>query len=83
MKSPCTILDQIIGGAGLQGGDGDAGILRRRDEHHRRRIRDRQDPLQGFEAVEAGHVLIERDDVDAALLQPFEPVLAAARHGPR
>ena len=64
------VLDQIVGGAGLQRGDGDRGILRRRDEHHRRRIRDRQDPLQRFEAVEAGHVLVERDDVDAALLQP-------------
>ena len=73
------VLHQVIGGAGLQGGDGNRGILRRRDEHHRRRIRDRQDPLQGFEAVEAGHVLVERDDVDTALLQPVEPVLAAAR----
>ena len=75
------VLDQIVGGAGLQRGDGDAGVLRGGDEHHRRRIRDRQDPLQRFEAVEAGHVLIERDDVDAALLQTFEPVLAARRHG--
>ncbi len=52
-------------------------VLRGGDEHHRRRIRDRQDPLQGFEAVEPGHVLVERDDVDAALLQPVEPDLAA------
>ena len=76
------ILDQVIGRAGLQRGDGDRGILRGGDEHHRRRIRDRQDPLQRFEAVEAGHVLIERDDVDAALLQPFQPLGAARRHGP-
>ena len=74
------VLHQVIGSTGLQGGDGNRGILRRRDKHHRRRIRDRQDPLQGFEAVEAGHVLVERDDVDTALLQPVEPVLAAARH---
>ena len=73
------VLDQIIDGAGLQRGDGDRGILRRRDEHHRRRIRDRQNPLQRLEAVEAGHVLIERDDVDAALLQPLEPLRAAGR----
>ena len=73
------VLDQIIDGAGLQRGDGDRGILRRRDEHHRRRVRDRQDPLQRLEAVEAGHVLIERDNVDAALLQPLQPLCAAGR----
>ena len=77
------ILDQIIDGAGLQRGDGDRGILRRGDEHHRRRIRDRQDPLQRLEAVEAGHVLIERDDVDAALLQAFQPLPRRRRHGRR
>ena len=77
------VLDQIVGGAGLQRGDGDLGILRRGDEHHRRRIRDRQDPLQRLQAVEAGHVLIERDDVDAALLQAFEPVLCRSRHARR
>ncbi len=73
------VLDQVIDGAGLQRGDGDRGILRRRDEHHRRRVRDLQDPLQRFEAVEAGHVLIERDDVDAALTQPLQPFGAAVR----
>ena len=36
-----------------------------------------QDLLQRFEAVEPRHVLIERDDVDAALRQAFEPLLAA------
>jgi hypothetical protein len=73
------VLDQIIGRAGLQRGDGDAGILRGRDEHHRRRIRDRHDPLQRLQAVEAGHVLVERDDVDAALLPADRALLAARR----
>ena len=73
------ILDQIIGGAGLQRGDGDRRVLRRGDEHHRRGIRNSQYPLQGFEAVEAGHVLVKRDDVDTALLEPVKPVLAACR----
>ena len=73
------ILDQVIDRAGLQRGDRDRGILRRGDEHHRRRIRDRQNPRQRLEAVEAGHVLIERDDVDAALLQPLQPLRAADR----
>ena len=73
------VLDQIVGGAGLQRGDGDRRILRGRDEHHRRRVRDRHDPFQRFEAVEARHVLVERDDVDAALLQPRQPLLAARR----
>ena len=79
MKSPCGILDQIVGGARLQRGDGDRGILRGRDEHHRRRVRDFQDPLQRLEPVEAGHVLIERDDVDAALRQALETLLPARR----
>ena len=67
-------LDQIVGGAGLQRGDGNAGILRGRDEHHRRRVRDRHDPLQRFQPVEARHVLIERDGIDAALLQAIQAV---------
>ena len=48
-------------------------FLRRGDEHHRRRVGNRQDPLEGFKAVEPGHVLIECDDVDTTLLQPIEP----------
>ena len=71
------VLDQIIGGAGLQRGDGDRGILRGGDEHHRRRARDRHDPFQRLQPVEAGHELIERDDVDAALLQAGQPLGAA------
>ena len=75
------VLDQIVGRAGLQRGDGDRRILRRRDEHHRRRVRDRQDPLQRLQAVEAGHVLVERDDVDAALrAAASRPCCAARRH---
>ncbi len=69
------IFHQIIGSAGLQGRDGNARILRGRDEHHRRCLRDRRhDLLEGFEAIEAVHVLIERDDVDAALFQAIEPL---------
>ena len=77
MKSPLDILDQIVGGARLQRGHGDVGILRRRDEHHRRRVRDRQDLLERLQAVEARHVLIERDDVDAAVPEALEPLRAA------
>ncbi len=66
------VLDQIVGRACLQRGDGDAGILRRRDEHHRRRVRDRHDLLERLEPVETRHVLVERHDIDAAL----EPVCA-------
>ena len=73
------VLDQIVGGAGLQRRDGDRRILRGRDEHHRRRIRDRHDPFQRFEAVEARHVLVERNHIDAALRQPRQPLLAARR----
>ena len=67
MKSPLRILDQIVGRARLQRGHRDAGILRGRDEHHRRRVRDRHDLLQRLQPVEARHVLVERDHVDAAL----------------
>jgi hypothetical protein len=73
------ILDQIVGGAGLQRGDGDRRILRGGDEHHRRGVRDRHDPLQRFEAVEPWHELVERDNVDAALRQPRQPGFAARR----
>ena len=73
------VLDQIVGSAGLQRGDGDIGILRGRDEHHRRRVRDRHDPLQRLQSVEAGHVLVERDHVDAALREAIEPVAAIRR----
>ena len=77
------VLDQIVGGARLQRGDGDRRVLRGGDEHHRRRVRDPQYPLQRFEAVEAGHVLIECYNIDAALLQPIEPVRAARRMNDR
>ena len=73
------VLDQVVGGAGLQRGDRDRGILRRRDEHHRRRVRDLQQLLQRLQPVEPRHVLVERDHVDAALRNPFEPRLAAGR----
>ncbi len=73
------VLDQVVDRAGFQRGDGDRGILRRRDEHNRRRIGYRQNPLQRLKAVEAGHVLVERDHVDAALLQPLQPLGAADR----
>jgi hypothetical protein len=73
------VLDHIVGGARLQRGDGDRRVLRGGDKYHRRRVRDPQYPLKGFEAVEAGHVLIECDDVDAALLEPLEPVVAGRR----
>ncbi len=71
------ILDQIVRRAGLQRGDGDRGILRGGDEHHRRRIRDLEDLLQRLQPVEAGHDLVERDDVDIALGEPVEAFLAA------
>ena len=63
------VLHQIVGGARLQRGHRDPGVLRGGDEHHRRRARDFQDPRQRFQPVEAGHVLVKRDDVDAAFLQ--------------
>jgi hypothetical protein len=61
------VLDEIIGRARLQRRHRDAGILRRRDEHHRRRARDRHDLLQRLQSVEAGHVLVERHDIYAAV----------------
>ena len=68
------VLDEIVGRAGLERGDGDLGILRCRDEHDRWRFRDRHDPLERFQPVEARHVLVERDDVDAALRQAIQPL---------
>ena len=66
------VLHQIVGRARLQRGHRDAGILRRGDEHHRRRIRNFQDPRQRLQPVEAGHVLVQRDDIDAAFLQALK-----------
>ncbi len=71
------VLDEIVGSAGLQRGHRDRGILRGGDEHHRRRVRDRHDPFQRLQTIEAGHELIERDDVDAALAQALQPGGAA------
>ena len=69
------VLDQIVGGAGLQRRDGDRRILGGRDEHHGRGAGYRQDPFQRFEAVETRHVLVERNHVDAAL-SPAAPAPA-------
>ena len=77
------ILHQIVGGARLQRGHRDAGVLRRGDEHHRRRIGDFQNPRQRLQPVEAGHVLVKCDDVDAALLQARQSGFAIGRHGRR
>ena len=71
------ILYQIVGSSCLERGDGDLGILRGGDEHHRRRIRNRHDPLERFQPVQTRHVLIERDDVDTALRQTIEPLCSA------
>ena len=70
------VLDQVVGGAGLQRGHGDAAVERGGDEHHRRRVLDRADPRQRLQPVEARHVLVERDHVDAALANAGEPGLA-------
>lgn len=60
------VLHQIVGRTRLQRGDRDAGILRGGDEYDRRRVRDRHDLLERLQPVEARHVLIERNDIDAA-----------------
>jgi hypothetical protein len=71
------ILDQIVGRSGFQRRDRNAGILRGRDEHHRRSIGNGQNALQRLEPVEARHVLIQCDDVDAALHDPLQALGAA------
>jgi hypothetical protein len=73
------VLDEIIGGTGLERRDGDLGVQRGGNEHHRRGFRDRPDLLQRVQPIETRHVLIERDGVDAALLQPFQTLRAARR----
>jgi hypothetical protein len=70
------VLDEVIGGAGLQRGDGDAAVERGRDEHHRRGVLDRADARQRLQPVQARHVLVERDHVDAALADARDPGLA-------
>ncbi len=75
------VLHQIVGRPRLQRGHRDAGILRRGDEHDRRRVRDRHDLLERLQPVEARHVLIECHDIDAAFggraADALETLLAA------
>ena len=52
-------------------------ILRGGHEHHWRGIRNRQDLLERFQPVEPWHVLIERDNVDAALRDTIQSLCAA------
>ena len=73
------VLDQIVGGAGLQRRDGDRRVLGGCDENHRRGIRYRHNLFQRFEAVETRHVLVERNHIDTALRQPRQPLLAPRR----
>jgi hypothetical protein len=58
-------LHDVIGGASLQCGDGDATFLGTGDVHHRRRIGQAAQSFERFEAVHAGHVMIDRDQVEA------------------
>ena len=74
-----NVFDKIIGRAGLQRGYRDLEILRCRDEYHGRRVGDRPDLLQRFEPIEARHVLIERDRINAALFETLEALGAARR----
>ena len=61
---PGGILDDIVGGAGAEGGDGDTAFLGPGDIDHRRRVRQGDDVVQDVETVAAGHVVIEGHDVE-------------------
>ena len=85
------VLPHVVGGPRLEGGDGDAAVLRAGDVDHRRRIRQGADRRQQVEAGLAGHVVVQGHEIDAAGLEPGEarrPVggvldgVAAVREGP-
>ena len=73
------ILHQIIVRAGLERRHGDLAVLRGGDEHHRRSIGNCTNPFEDFEAVETGHVLIQRDHIDTALGDSREARFAVIR----
>ena len=66
--------------AGFQRLDGE-GALRvgHRHEDHARRFRHRRERAEHAEAVELGHLQVERDDVRLQLLDPLECVDPVAR----
>ena len=72
-------LHDIIGGAGLEGGNGDAALLRPGHIDDGRGVGQRSDARQRLEPVLARHVVIERHDIDAALLDPTEAAVAILR----
>ena len=58
------VLDDIVGGAGAQGGHGDAALLGSGDVDDRRRVLQRDDVGQDVQALAARHVVVQGDDVE-------------------
>jgi hypothetical protein len=58
-------LHDVIGGTGLQRGDRDAAFLGTGDVHDRRMIGQAAERFERLQAVHAGHVVIDRDQVEA------------------
>jgi hypothetical protein len=60
------VLDDIVGGARAQGGDGDPAFLGPGDIDHRRRVRQGDDLGQDIQTFAARHVVVEGHDVEIA-----------------
>ena len=72
-------LDDIVGRARLQGGDGNAAFLGAGDVDHRRGIGEGADGGQRLQPVLAGHEMVQRHGLDVALLQQGETLRPAGR----
>ncbi len=61
------VLPDVVDGAALEGRDRHAAVLRAGDVDHRWRLRQLHQPLQHLQAGLARHVVVEGDDIEAAL----------------
>ena len=64
----------------LQGGDCDPALVGAGDVDDRRGIGERAQLAQRLQSVHAGHVMIDRDQVEARGRRPDHPLAAALRH---
>ncbi len=70
---PADILDDVVGGAGLEGRDRDATLAGAGHEDHGRRVRQGPDGVEDVEPIAPRHVMIERHGVEAAFGQAGQP----------
>ena len=80
-ENAADVLDDVVGRACLQRGDGDAPLVAAAGVDHRGRIGQGADLVQDFEPFPAGHEMVQRHRVEAARAQQRQAVVAALRQG--